>query len=67
MNLSNLGIIGFVFCVIITIVAIIFAAITASCIATAIGVAGLKWWIVAITMFLTIGGLSSLTVRGNDY
>ena len=37
---------------------LVFCIVTATAIATAIGVVGFKWWIVAITIFLSFGASS---------
>lgn len=61
---EGLGIFSIILVVIIAIISIIFSIITATTIATALHVVGLKWWIVAITIFAAIGSpLISITKR----
>lgn len=57
MNLDlGLGIFGIIIAIILVIIGIWFGIVTASAIATAVGVTGLDWWIVAITIFSALGG-----------
>ena len=61
---EGLGIFSIVLLIVIAIISIIFSIITATTIATALHVVGLKWWIVTITMFAAIGSpLISITKR----
>lgn len=50
---NGLGIFGILLLIVIS---VWFCVVTATLIATALGAAGLKWWIVAITLFCSLGG-----------
>ena len=61
----SLGIFGILIAIILAIIGIWFGIITATAIATAVGVTGLDWWIVAITIFGALGGGVGSLVRVN--
>ena len=53
---NGLGILGILLVVVLIIIGVWFGIVTATLIATAIGATGWDWWIVAITIFSTLGG-----------
>lgn len=61
----SLGIFGIFIAIILAIIGIWFGIVTATSIATAVGVTGLDWWIVAITIFSALGGGVGSLVRVN--
>lgn len=54
--LDELGIITIFLVVVLVVVSVLFCAMTAMAIATAIGGTGFGWWIYAITIFCSLGG-----------
>ena len=57
------GITTICFTVILAIIGLYFAMVTASVIATALGVAGWDWWIVFITMLGALGGCGGALIN----
>ena len=55
MNLEGLGILGILFLIILSILGVIFDIVTTITITNFLQVTGFKWWIVAITLFASIG------------
>ena len=53
---NGLGILGILLVVVLIVIGVWFGIVTATLIATAIGATGWDWWIVAITIFSTLGG-----------
>ena len=60
---NGLGILGILLVVVLIVVCVWFGIVTATLIATAIGATGWNWWIVAITIFGTLGGCSGGLVK----
>lgn len=57
MNFWNrLGIFGILLLIVSIVISVWFCVVTATLIATAIGAIGWNWWIVAITLFCSLGG-----------
>ena len=61
----SLGIFGIFIAIVLAIIGICFGIVTATSIATAVGVTGLDWWIVSLTIFSTLGGGVGSLVRVN--
>ena len=61
----SLGIFGISIAIILAIIGIWFGIVTATAIATAVGVTGLDWWIVSLTIFSALGGGVGSLVRVN--
>ena len=61
----SLGIVGIFIAIVLAIIGIWFGIITATAIATAVGVTGLDWWIVSLTIFSALGGGVGSLVRVN--
>jgi hypothetical protein len=61
----SLGILGIFIAIILAIIGIWFGIVTATAIATAVGVTGLDWWIVSLTIFSALGGGVGSLVRVN--
>ncbi len=53
---EGLGIFSIFLLVVLVVISILFSAITAVEITNAIGSVGLTWWIVALTLFASLGG-----------
>ena len=53
---NGLGILGILLVVVLIVISVWFGIVTATLIATAIGATGWNWWIVAITLFCSLGG-----------
>lgn len=62
----GLGIFGIIIAIILVIIGIWFGIVTATAIATAVGVTGWDWWIVAITIFSALGGGVGSLIRVNN-
>lgn len=60
---NGLGILGILLVVVLIVVCVWFGIVTATLIATAIGATGWNWWIVAITIFSTLGGCSGGLIK----
>ena len=63
----SLGIFGIFIAIVLAIIGIWFGIVTATSIATAVGVTGLDWWIVSLTIFSALGGGVGSLVRVNKY
>lgn len=61
----SLGIFGIFIAIILAIIGIWFGIVTATSIATAVGVTGLDWWIVSLTIFSALGGGVGSLVKVN--
>ena len=61
----SLGIFGIFIAIVLAIIGIWFGIVTATSIATAVGVTGLDWWIVSLTIFSALGGGVGSLVRVN--
>ena len=61
----SLGIFGIFIAIVLAIIGIWFGIVTATSIATAVGVTGLDWWIVTLTIFSALGGGVGSLVRVN--
>lgn len=61
----SLGIFGIFIAIVLAIIGIWFGIVTATSIATAVGVTGLDWWIVSLTIFSAFGGGVGSLVRVN--
>ena len=55
---SGLGIFSILLIVVLVIISLWFSVVTATLIATAIGATGWNWWIVSITIFCALGGMT---------
>lgn len=53
---NGLGILGILLLIVLIVISVWFCVTTSTLIATALGASGLKWWIVAITLFCSLGG-----------
>lgn len=57
MNFWNgLGVLGVILLIALVVISIWFCIVTATFIATALGAVGWNWWIIAITLFSSLGG-----------
>ena len=61
----SLGIFGIFIAIVLAIIGIWFGIVTATSIATAVGVTGLDCWIVSLTIFSALGGGVGSLVRVN--
>lgn len=53
---NGLRIFGILLLIVLIVISVWFCVVTSTLIATTLGASGLKWWIVAITLFCSLGG-----------